>query len=138
MVVVTAVLPWTAKGAAAPSSARQFNRRRDNPLEGSNWTLLLWVCEPFDDAYSFRELFATITAALETKRDVDLTLPPEEPGEDFVDGTLRWGSTAYEVYFERSLGYVQFSSPSESSTRELLDALAQDFVWPRGTDSNSA
>jgi len=31
MVVVTAVLPWTAKGAAAPSSARQFNRRRDNP-----------------------------------------------------------------------------------------------------------
>ena len=107
-------------------------------LEGSNWTLLLWVCEPFDDAYSFRELFATITAALETKRDVDLTLPPEEPGEDFVDGTLRWGSTAYEVYFERSLGYVQFSSPSESSTRELLDALAQDFVWPRGTESNSA
>src|SRR5438034_4551240 len=31
MVVVTAVLRWTAKGAAAPSSARQFNRRRDNP-----------------------------------------------------------------------------------------------------------
>src|SRR5205814_1991267 len=30
-VVVTAVLPWTAKGAAAPSSARQFNRRRDIP-----------------------------------------------------------------------------------------------------------
>src|SRR5207302_11101029 len=28
-VVVTAVLPWTAEGAAAPSSARQFNRRRD-------------------------------------------------------------------------------------------------------------
>src|SRR5437879_4791653 len=31
-VVVTAVLPWTAKGAAAPSSARQFNSRRDIPV----------------------------------------------------------------------------------------------------------
>src|SRR5207249_61958 len=31
MVVVTAVLPWTAEGAAASSSARQFNRRRDIP-----------------------------------------------------------------------------------------------------------
>src|SRR5439155_1143742 len=30
-VVVTAVLPWTAEGAAAPSSARQFNTRRDIP-----------------------------------------------------------------------------------------------------------
>src|SRR5262249_49614364 len=31
MVVGTAVLPWTAEGAAAPSSAGQFNRRRDIP-----------------------------------------------------------------------------------------------------------
>src|SRR5437870_13106095 len=35
MVVVTAVLPWTAEGAAAPSSARQFNRRRD--IAAENW-----------------------------------------------------------------------------------------------------
>ena len=93
-------------------------------LEGSSWTLLLWVCEPFTDEYSFRELFAKITAVLNRERDVSLMLPPEEPGEDFVDGTLRWGPTAYDVYFERSLGYLQFSSTSESSTRELLDALA--------------
>jgi len=58
-------------------------------LEGSAWTLLLWVCEPFDDEYSFRELFAKITAVLDKERDVSLMLPPEEPGEDFVDGTLR-------------------------------------------------
>jgi hypothetical protein len=32
--VVTAVLPWTAEGAAAPSSAGQFNRRRDIPAAG--------------------------------------------------------------------------------------------------------
>src|SRR5207247_6220950 len=39
MVVVTAVLPWTAEGAAAPSSARQFNRRRDIPYAGDNLDL---------------------------------------------------------------------------------------------------
>ena len=97
-------------------------------LEGSVWTLLLWVCDAFDDEYSFRELFPKITAVLDKERDVVLTLPAEEPGEDFVDGTLRWGPTAYDVYFERSLGYVQFSTTSESATRELLDALAQYFV----------
>jgi hypothetical protein len=107
-------------------------------LEGSVWTLLLWVCEPFDDAYSFRDLFAKITGVLDKRRDVGLTLPLEEPGEDFVDGTLRWGPTAYDVYFERSLGYLQFSSTSESSTRELLDTLAQHLVWSRGTEGNSA
>ena|SRR3989442_10873578 len=104
-------------------------------LEGSSRTLLLWVCVPFDDDYSFRQLLVEITAVLKNKWDADLTLPPEEPHEDFVDGTLRWGPIVYDVYFERSLGYLQFSSASEPKARELLDALALSFAWPR-TESN--
>ena len=103
-------------------------------LEGAAWELVLWACEPFDEAYSFRDLFAQITAVLDKKWHVVMTLPPEQAGEDFVYGALHWGPTAYEVYFERSLGYVQFSAASESSARELLEALAQDLVWPEGSD----
>jgi len=98
-------------------------------LEEARWTLVLWVCAPFDDAYSFRQLFADVAAVLGQLRHVGLTLPAEEPHEDFIDGTLHWGPSAFDVYFERSLGYVQFTSSSESSTRELLGALTPHAVW---------
>jgi hypothetical protein len=104
-------------------------------LEGSAWTLLLWVCDPFDDQYSFREFFVAIVAVLQQVHDAKLTLPPEKLREDFVDGTLRWGTLVYDVYFERSLGYVQFSNASEPNTRELLDVLESSFVWRRGTEN---
>ena len=32
-------------------------------VKGSEWTLVLWVCQAFDEEYSLRELFAHITAA---------------------------------------------------------------------------
>ena len=67
-------------------------------------------------------------------------MTPKEPRRPFhtaSDAEIK-GGEVYDVYFERSLGYLQFSSMSESSTRELLDALAQHFVWSRGTESNSA
>jgi hypothetical protein len=98
------------------------------------WTLTLLACDAFDENYSFRELFGKMTEALARHRDVTLTLPPEAPFEDFVEGTLRWGPTVYDVYFERSLGYVDLSSTSESCTRELLDALAPHFVWPQAAE----
>ena len=47
-----------------------------------------------------------------------------------MDGTLRWGPFEYDVYFERSLGYVQFSTAVESNARELLGSLEGDLVWP--------
>ena len=102
-------------------------------MKESGCTLLLWVCEPFDEQYSFRTLFAKIAAVLKENADFALSLPPEEPAEDFVHGVLRWRSTAYAVYFERSLGYVELSNVSLSSGRELLDALTPEFTWPRAT-----
>ena len=102
-------------------------------FERDRWTLVLWVCDAFDDHYSFREVLAQITALLKTHREVDMTLPPEEPAEDFVDGALRWGSIEYELYFERSLGYLQFSTPVESSVRDLLECIVGDLVWEKET-----
>jgi hypothetical protein len=102
-------------------------------LERDQWTLVLWVCSAFDEHYSFRDLLAQITARLTTKRDVDMTLPPEEPAEDFIDGVLRWGPIEYELYFERSLGYLQFSTAVESAARDLLACLVGDLVWQKET-----
>jgi hypothetical protein len=97
--------------------------------DGGASTLLLWVCDLFDQDYSFRELLDKITEVLERGRGVGLTLPPEVPGEDFVEGTLRWGTATYKIYYERSLGYLELSNPSDSCTRELLEALGQNFEW---------
>ena len=98
-------------------------------IDGHRSTLVLWACEAFDDEYSFRDLLTGITAVLEATRPVVLTLPPEQPREDFVEGGMRWGGTVYDVYFERSLGYLELSSVSESDLRELLGKLKNDLTW---------
>jgi hypothetical protein len=35
-------------------------------------------------------------------------LPPEEPEEDFVFGRFTWDGREFSLYYERSLGYMQF------------------------------
>src|SRR4026209_1205413 len=92
-------------------------------VERQRSSLVLWVCHPFDDHYSFRTLFAGITTVLQRSRPVSLTLPSEAPSEDFVEGVLHWGPSIYQVYYERSLGYVEISSAEEPAVRELLAAL---------------
>ena len=47
------------------------------------------------------------------------------------------GPLVYDVYFERSLGYVQFSNASELNTRELLDVLEPSLVWQREAKNTS-
>jgi hypothetical protein len=98
-------------------------------IKGGFSTLDLCVCEGFDDDYSVRGLIASIVAALQTKASVELTLDPEEPLEYFVNGILRWQSTSYEIFFDRTFGYLSFSSSAESGARELLDSLVQELAW---------
>ena len=44
--------------------------------------------------------------------------------EDFVDGLFRWGSRQFALYYERSLGYLQFSSESLPDMEALYAALS--------------
>jgi hypothetical protein len=74
--------------------------------------LVLFVCEPFDERFSFRALFRELSLPVE--------LPEEEAGEDFVHGRARWNGAEYGLYFERSLGYVEL----ESADRQAIEALA--------------
>jgi hypothetical protein len=116
----------------------QLLREPQLELEEAIWSVILWVCEPFDEEYSLRELFAEITAVLGDGRGVVLGLPPEEAYEDSVSGTLLWGSTGYGIYFERSLGYVEFFGASQTSERELLDALTPHCTWARASEGDFA
>jgi hypothetical protein len=50
-------------------------------------------------------------------------LPPEEPEEDFVFGRFRWDGREFSLYYERSLGYMQFSSSSATDVQALYSAL---------------
>lgn len=75
--------------------------------------LVLWLCEPFDSQFSFRVPIAEIQRVLAAAAPTSVVLPPEEPEEDFVKGRLLWGARDFELYFERSLGYLQLSSSSE-------------------------
>lgn len=97
--------------------------------QGAQWVLTLWVADPGDLAYSFRDLLAKIRAVLDALHATSVQLPPEVPIEDFVAGTLQWGDAAYRLYFERSLGFFELSSPCEARVREVLAAISPAVFW---------
>ena len=97
------------------------------PLEVKNrdaeTCLVLWLCDPFDEHYSFRTALSHVERALSASAPVSYSLPPEAPMEDFVFGEFAWGGREFSLYFERSLGYMQFSSPSPTDVQALHLAL---------------
>jgi hypothetical protein len=86
--------------------------------------LVLWLCEPFDPEFSFRIPLARVQQILSVSAPTTMALPPEQRDEDFIDGRLVWGKRGFAVYFERSLGYAQFSSLSSEDVEALQEALA--------------
>jgi hypothetical protein len=44
-------------------------------------------------------------------------------GEDFVEGTLRFGSTSLRVYYEHSLSYLALMSDSEGTLQDVADRI---------------
>jgi hypothetical protein len=81
--------------------------------------LVLWVNEGFDDDYSFRAALAEIKQFLDFSGVVTITLPIEESYDDFVFGKFVWDARDYSLYYERSLGYIQFSSSSATDIEDL-------------------
>ena len=85
--------------------------------------LVLWCCAPFDESYSFRVTLASIDKILSRDGASCIELPEETVEEDFVNGRLTWKDSRFDVYFERSLGYLEFSSPTLSNVEALRAAL---------------
>ena len=66
-------------------------------------------------------LLGDVAEALGQDPQTDLELPPYEVGEDFVEGTLRFGSTSLRVYYEYSLSYLALMSDSEGTLQDVAD-----------------
>ena len=99
-----------------------------------NATLILWLCESFDFTFSFRAVLSRLESALGGPQDFVVALPPEEPGEPFVDGHLTWNNSEYELYFESALGYMQFSCSSAPNLLALKTAIAPNLQFQRTPD----
>jgi hypothetical protein len=91
-------------------------------------SLILWLCHSFDMEYSFRAALSEVARVVGGKESVSYTLPPEQPAEDFVEGGAVWRGRTYSIYFERMLGYMQFSSPVFDHVQELYDSLLMHCV----------
>ena len=93
--------------------------------------VVLWLCDGCDDSYSFRVALSEIERALVAFGPTSHILPPEVPMEDFVEGTFTWAGRRFSLYFERSLGYMQFSSPSAPDVHALFSALSPAVTCPK-------
>jgi hypothetical protein len=86
-------------------------------------SLTLWLCECFDMSFSFREALLQIQCVLGGPTACSWDLPPELPCEDHAEGGFAWQDRRYSIYFERGLGYLQFSSRSPQHVQDLQFAL---------------
>jgi immunity protein 50 of polymorphic toxin system len=93
------------------------------PDTQGRWQLILCAGNAFDYTTPFRALLGDIAEALGQDSQNDLQLPPYEEGEDFVEGTLRFGSTTLRIYYEHSLSYLALTSDSEGTLRNVADRI---------------
>ena len=82
------------------------------------WQLIFWVLDAFNFTTPFRAMLADVAEALGQDPRNDLQLPAYEAGEDFVDGTLEFGTEQLRVYYEYSLSYFTLMSDNEATLRE--------------------
>ena len=94
------------------------------PNQPSGWLLILWEGkEVFDYTTPFRAMLGDIVEAIGQDREHDLQLPPHENGEDFVEGTLRFGNASLRTYYEHSLNYLALISDNEGMLRDVADRI---------------
>ena len=93
------------------------------PDPRGGWQLVFWVGDVGDYKTPFRTMLAEIARALCQHPPRDLQLPAHEEWEDFVEGTLRFGSTTLSIYYEHSLGYLALMSESADVLGEVAARL---------------
>jgi hypothetical protein len=93
------------------------------PGPQGGWQLILLVGDTFDYTTPFRAMLGDIAEALGRDRQNDLQLPPHEKGEDFVEGTLRFGNASLRVYYEHSLSFLALMCDSEDTLRDVADRI---------------
>jgi hypothetical protein len=93
------------------------------PDRNDGWNLVFWIGAAFDYTTPFRAALAEMVDVLGRQAPSSVRLPDHEDGEDFVEGSLRFGSTTVRVYYEYSLGYLSLTCASEDILREIASHL---------------
>ena len=87
---------------------------------GHGWEFILWHIDSFDFDAPFRRWLDEIVAVLGESNSISLDLPAFQAEEDFIDGTLRFGSRRLRIYFEYALGYLMISCDDRQPLEETL------------------
>ena len=91
------------------------------------WQLTFWVLDAFNDATPFRAMLADIAIALGQDAKTVLRLPSYQTGENFVEGSLKFGGVRLRTYYEHSLSYLALMNDNESALRDAA-ARIQPYV----------
>jgi hypothetical protein len=104
-------------------SRLSFEMQPIEPAPQGGWQLMFYVGDAFDYTTPFRGLLSDIAEALGQDPQNDLELPPYEVWEDFVEGTLRFGSTSFRIYYEHSLSYLVLTTDSQDTLQIVADRI---------------
>lgn len=92
------------------------------PDREGGFHVALVLAEPFDYDYSFRGVLEQLVQKLNASgQPANLELPLHTEREDFIFGSLTWRGEKFPVYFEHSLGYLDFRAPTRASLDQLMN-----------------
>jgi hypothetical protein len=100
-----------------------FEMQPIEPAPQGGWQLMLFVGDAFDYTTPFRALLSDIAEALGQHPQNDLELPPYEAWEDFIEGTLRFGSLSLRIYYEHSLSFLALTNDSQDTLQVVADRI---------------
>jgi len=101
--------------------------------ECKGWDLTLQVGMAFDFTRPFRDILQEIMVRLCASAPCGLSMPAYHDREDFVEGTLDWGSDSFHVHYEYSLGFLSLWSSDKAALDRLSAGLAGIVAvspWP--------
>jgi len=107
-------------------SRLSFEMQPIEPDPQGGWQLMFYVGDAFDYTTPFRALLSDVAEALGQDPQNDLELPPYEVWEDFVEGTLRFGSTSLRIYYEHSLSFLALTTDSQDTLQIVADRIQRN------------
>jgi hypothetical protein len=108
---------------------------RADPKDG--WQLTFWILDAFNYTTPFRTILADIAEALGQDPQTDLHLPAYEAYEDFIEGTLQFGTAPLRIYYEHSLSYLSLMCDSEAVLRNAAERIQPHIALVRRPKTSS-
>jgi hypothetical protein len=85
------------------------------------WGFTLWS-DLLDDEAPHRDFLTKFSAS---HPGVELRLPPFDRDEDFVEGSLRWGSRDARIFYETIFSHLDLWAPDREPVEKLRAAMVE-------------